>query len=391
MHILFLGGKVIFFYFVIIFLFSFDVFSAELVLTPFVDIHSEYNGNILFSRQSQVSDGLSRLGAGMIFERKTSRMNFEAFSFLEAERFFAETELDTENFRLGMEGGYRLSRRLRFQGRLAVTKDNTLETDIEEIGVVGTRDRRYRYQFRGALYYQLTERLQFRSFYSFLRSDFDGMQNVDIDDYSVRALLAHKVDDGRGEVRGGGNWSASISDGRDRYTLSPFIGYFYQFSELLEFQVQGGFRFTNWDFQDPRPMDDQTQGGWLDLSLIRQLETVGARLGYNRDLATKSSGEDLLVDKFYLNFQYRWLPRWVMEFEGNLFFTQEEGEGSPGEETTFFELISSINYKLSENYDLEFGYNYAREKEDSLPAGVGSVATRNRLWIKVQFRFPSAL
>lgn len=365
--------------------------AAEVIATPLISIQSEFNDNVLFSRQSIVSDWVNRFGAGINLSRSTARLGLEAFSYLEAERFLEETDFDTENWRIGVEGWHRLSRRLRFYGHLSLTKNTTLETEIEEIGLVGTRDSRMRYQARGGLIYRVTERTTVNASYSFLRSIFDGEENLDIDDHSIRAFAAHRVYDGRGVFRAGVTLGGSSSETRDRYTVFPFLGYFYDFSETLEFRGEGGFRFTTWDFSDPRRENDQTEGGWVDLSLIRQLEIIGGRLGYRRDLATKSTGEDLLVDKFYLELQYRPLYRWIFGVEGNLFFTQEEGGVPPGVDTRFFELISTLTYRLTENSDLVLGYSYARENEGSVPAGVGAVAERNRVWLEVQFRFPRVL
>jgi hypothetical protein len=368
-----------------------SAFAAEVVATPLASIQSEFNDNVLFSRESIVSDWVNRLGAGINLSRNTARLGLEAFSFLEAERFLEETELDTENWRLGVEGRHRFTRRLRFQGHVSITRDTTLETEIEEIGVVGTRDGRTRYQARGSFAFRMTERTRLNGAYSFFRSDFDGEENLGVDAHSIRAFSAYRVYDGRGVIRAGGTLRGSFSDARDRYSILPFLGYFYQFSEILEFRGEGGFRFTTWDFSDTRREDDQTEGGWVDVSLIRQLETVGGQLGYRRDLATKSTGEDLLVDKFYLELQYRPVYRWIFGLEGNLFFTREEGGGDTQEDTRFFELVSTLTYRLTENADLVFGYSYARENEEAVPAGVGAVAERNRVWLQVQFKFPRVL
>jgi hypothetical protein len=144
------------------------------------------------------------------------------------------------------------------------------------------------------------------------------------------------------------------------------------------------------DFVSPQRKDERTVGGLLDVNLGRQLETFGGRLGYQRDLRTSSAGEDLEVDRLYANLQYEWRPRWVLGLEGSLFFTREDGgESGTEEDRRFFEVASSVTYRLTESHDVALGYSYSRETDrtrDENPS-----ADRNRVWLSVQFRFPAAL
>lgn len=359
--------------------------AAEIQVSPFASVRTEYNDNILFERQSPLSDALTRLGAGVDWEASTERMKLEAFTFLELERYRDGIEQDTENWRLEIDGLYLVTPRLRISGKLLYTKDTTLESEIEEIGAPRSRDDRNRYRGQAGFFYRYTMRTNIAGGYSFYRSEYESDRNVDVDDHLFSVFLIHRFNESRDSISFGGMYSRSLSETRNRDSFSMNIGWRHRFAETFQFRGNLGVRYTIKDFASPRREDEDSSGGIVDVSLLRRGETLDARLGFRRDLRISSAGEDLVVDNLYTGMNYRFAPRWVLGMEGNLFFTKEDGDVEL-ENSRFFEFASSLSYLLTKEHEIQIGYSYAIYKDRELDDN--QVAERNRVWLTFQFRFP---
>jgi hypothetical protein len=360
-------------------------FSNEVTILPSLKVGGEYDSNIDFSRNDEDDDYSGIVIPGLAFNYNTERLAVRSENFVEVYRYLDETDFDKENQYYQLGADYKLTERWNVSASGSYYKDSTLDTFLDETGIVVDQRDRIRYDIEGGTFYQITELDQIGADYRYRNVDFREKGRVDYEANSLNLTYNRSLNDRRDTLRLQPGYVYRDSDTSETDSYSFSVGWIRQYSETLRSRILLGVRYTDVSYKDDRA-DYDSWGGKADINLTKKWETTSGTIGYSRDLRGNADGELVEVDRFYCNIQKRIYKRFGAGFIGRLIFSSEEGNDTPGDDTRYFLLNPSIFYNLTENHLVRLGYSYANEDDDAFEDD--SISERHRVFLGFEFNFP---
>ena len=358
--------------------------AQDITLVPSLDIRGEYNDNVLFERTNEIDDYLATISPALTLEYATELLNLESKIGVDFLRYVDQTDLNTENQRYEFNGGYRFTERWALSGDFSYIKDTTLESELEETGLVNVRQDRHRYNAGGGLSYQVSELSDMSINHIHTKTDYDFVGNVDYDRDVITLSYNRHLKSERDIFTVQPSYFNSDSEVSevDNYGLS--LGWSHSFSETLQLRAFLGGRYTELSSKEEE-QTDRNWGGTADISLKKTGEVSSTLIGYTRDLGTSAFGGPIEVDRIYCDLRRRVTRRLAVGFRGNLYFTRSVGTFDD-ENSRYSEVIPFLNYQITENHTLQLAYSYSLEEDRNLSEDRES--ERNRVWIALNFGFP---
>jgi hypothetical protein len=360
-------------------------FSNEVTILPSLKAGGEYDSNIDFSRNDEIDDYSGIVIPGLAFTYNTERLMVRSENFVEVYRYFDETDFDKENQYYQLGGDYKLTERWSVSASGLYYKDSTLDTFLDETGIVTDRRDRIRYDIEGGTSYQVTELDQIGVDYLYRNVDFRDKDRVDYETNSVNLIYNRRLNDRRDTLRFQPGFVYRDSDENETDSYSFSVGWLRQYSETLNSRILLGVRYTDISYKDGRA-DSDFWGGIADLNLTKKWETTSGTIGYSHDLRGNADGDLIEVNRFYCNIQKKIYGRLGAGFNGRLIFSSEEGRNTTSGDTRYFLINPSLFYNLTENHLLRLGYSYANEDDDAFEDD--SISERHRVFLGFEFNFP---
>ena len=377
--------------------------SADISWLPTLTLKGEYDDNIAFENRDKIDDYLATISPSLSLKYASERLILNSSLAADILRYTDESDLDDEYLHCNLDGEYLLTEKLSLTGQGSYIKDTTLESELEETGLVNFRENRRRYTLGGGFAYRLSEVNSWQLDYSFGQTNYDGYQNIDYDFQSISYTFQHRLANMRDVIILQPYYYYYDSDVSqvDNYGLS--LGFEHPFNETLNLSMFAGVRYTesSYDQQQLRLVEiapgifafvlvtstenEDNWGGVADVSLKKTAERWTAELGYNRDLSYGSSGESIERDRFRLSGSYNISTRWRARLSASLSYSESDSDFSD-EDSRYFNLTPSISYKLTEQHSLVLAYSYAEVYDKTLDSN--RHYDRNRCWISLNFRFP---
>jgi hypothetical protein len=167
----------------------------------------------------------------------------------------------------------------------------------------------------------------------------------------------------------------------DTYLVN--LGWQRELQERLTLKILGGYRHTDrFNLQKER---ESTDRGVFDISFAYRWERSRIASGVNRSLATSGTGDDVEIDRLFLNYWYRLSERMRFDFLGRLLFNRE-GMDVSNYEGRYYLLRPSLSYNLTEVHRLTLAYEYANDYDDTLDTD--KTVSRNKVWLSLQLVWP---
>jgi hypothetical protein len=381
------------------------VMAADVTFVPSLRSKAEYNDNVSFTRINEKDDYLAIVSPDLSLLYRTELIDVQSRVSADVLRYLDEIDLNTENYQGLFNGEYRLMERWRASGSFAYIKDTTLESELEETGLVNVREDRERYNLGIGLSYQFSELSDIAMNYTRRKTDYDFPANVDYDSDAIVFSYNQQLTRKRDSFTIQSYYTRTDSDVSEVDNHGLSLGWSHRFSETLSFEGLIGIRYTKINFIlaerqltfDPignsigltfgkANATDRNWGAVGDISLRKTGEIFSAVVGYRRDLGYSAIGEPIETDKIYCNANRLFTRRLGLKLTGSLYFTRSEGEFTDID-NRYFDLIPSLNYKITENHSLQLAYSYSRSYDNTLESN--REAERNRVWIALDLRFPA--
>jgi len=381
--------------------------AAEVSLQPSVGITGEYNDNIDFSRVYEEDDFLTRIRPALDVDYKTDLLSLRGSGAVTVIRYLDETRRNTEYYDFGFDGAYNVTERLTAEARFSYRKDETLESELEETGIVTFPEDRKRFNGGGGVVYSLTERDDIGLSFDHTQTDYDSVNDVDYDTDSLFLTYNHVLANMKDVVTVKTGYAAYDSDASQVDNYSLYLGWAHPFTETLQLSCFLGARYTSTDYFSVKQglvfdssllpgypyrtvfqrveASDSGWGGLADISLKKTGEDYSGTIGYNQDLTYSSQGDPINRYKFYFDGKKNITSRLSLGFTAGAYLSKSEGEFSQ-EDSRHLDLGTSLNYKLTETYSLSVAYNYSYHKDKTVSENQGY--DRNRVWLHLLCRFP---
>jgi len=361
--------------------------AADMNLVPSLKVQETYDDNVTFSRTDKQDDFVTSINPELMLDYATELLSLKSTAAVDLLRYADDSDLDTENYRLALSGDYGVMERFTLSGNFSYLKDTTLESELEETGLVNLREDRERYTGGGGISYKLSQRSDVGLDYTYGDIRYDSQDQVDYDSHSLTFSYNRYFNDQLDVFTIQPYYVGRDSDisQTDNYGLS--LGWAHAFSETLRMTCFLGARYTEIDYAySPwHRGKESTRGGVADISVTKTGEITTGTMGYSRDLHYSSYGEPIETDKIYLRANRMLTRRLGVSFSGSLYFTQSEGEFLL-EDSSHVELTPSLNYRLTREHSLRVGYSYSRHCDETLSHDEDY--DRHRAWVLLHFTFP---
>ncbi len=388
--------------------------AFDFTLNPSLRFRAEYDDNIDFDNRDAKSDWIGILIPACEFAWQGPRFDLKSSAEVEIRRYDDYSSHDDEYQRYRLQNSYQLTERLRLRGGAGFTRDSTLDSELEETGVVDRFYRRDRYTLTGGFDYQLTERLESGFDYTYGNTDYDTPTDNDYDTNALTGRFTYSLAGHRDQVLLEPGYYHYSSDRStvDNYSLS--LGWVHLFSETLTLNCYLGVRYTDTEYEWYQPQfyfdpgsgqlfwrfikHDESEsdiGGVSNISLRVRTETGGYEISYSRELSYTSDGSPIDTNRFSLTISRHLSQRLYCGFDTNLYVSKSADNFSKDrrfsiyEDTTYYVLHPHLSWRIIPDWQLRFDYSYARNRDKTL-ANHRSY-DRQRCWLTLEGRFPRLL
>jgi hypothetical protein len=380
--------------------------AADVTVVPAVSVRGEYDDNVAFRRVLGESDYATTVTPAVTLDYETELLSLSSRAALAFLRYAQDESLDTENHWYGIGGAYRPRERWELRADGSYIKDTTLDSELEETGVVTLRQDRERYNGSGGATYRLSESSDVGFDFTHQITTYEGPSL----DYDYDTVLFQ--------------YNREMSSLRDVFTIQPYyeyyksdanqvesyalsLGWAHSFSETLSLTAFLGVRYTEIEYRfvrsevvfDPGLLPsfpfrlelteieekDSSWNGVGNISLRKTGETYSIRGGYVHRLGYNSVGDPLNIHRAYVNFSKTIHRRLRFGVSASAYATKSEGRLSR-EDSRYFSLTPTLNYRLTENHVLQAGYSYGYRRDKTVPDDRSY--DRSRIWISLSFKFP---
>jgi hypothetical protein len=380
--------------------------AADVTLVPSIRLRGEYDDNVAFRRVFVESDYVAITTPAVTLDYKSELLNVNSRAALAFLRYAQDDSLDTENHWYGAEGTYRPRERWELRAGASYIKDTTLQSELEETGLVTLRQDRDRYNLGGGATYRLSENSDVGFDFTHQSTKYEGPSL----DYDYNAVFFQ--------------YNRQLSSLRDVFTIQPYyeyyksdanqvdnyavsLGWTHSFSETLSLTAFLGVRYTKVEYKlvgsqlvfdasllpaFPFRLEfteveekDSNWNGVGNISLQKTGETYWIRGGYAHSLGYSSTGDPLNIYRGYVNFSKTVHSRLSVGISASAIVTKSEGRVSR-EDSRYFSVTPTVNYSLTENHVLQAGYSYAYRRDKTVPDN--QTYDRNRIWVSLNLRFP---
>lgn len=359
------------------------VYSADVTITPSISLRGEYDDNIDFSRTNKLDDYAGTVSPALSFDYITDRFTMQGRTLFGIVRYADYNEYDRENQNHGLNLGYRLSERLNANANVSYIRDTTLDTALEETGLVERRSERENIRAGGGLAYEINEVSNVGLDYFFTTTDYDLRDYTDSDTHGLSMSYNYAFNNRLDTVTLVSSYQKTDSDEDKTDNYSSSLGLAHTFGPTLQANVSAGVRYL--DIEDPSGQSETDWGWTSNISLQKSWQTTSATLGYSRDLSYSAEGEPIEVDRFSLSADHSVTREFGLRLSGSLYFTKSAGDVET-ENSRYYSISPAAYYNITQYHSVELGYNYSREANRL--SYDNSDIDRNIVWLALNFNFP---
>lgn len=343
--------------FAAVLLFLAPCWGADWAITPRIHILEEYNDNILFDpEEEELDDWVTYAKAGVEASCRTQRFHLSLDSDLEIEKYIDYDELNTTDHTHKLAFSSALSKNLGLRAGGYFREDTTLETELEEEGLLVGRENRRKWGGDLGLSYVFSTRVSLSGDwtrrYSAYPDDPDAYDDRRSDTLdlvsryalSPKASLFLKMGYTETEYDRPGDFSIT------NYNVKT--SFRYDFTEHSYFSGGAGYRYT----KEEKPTDDEHSDGLVyELSFHRDWGKVLLRLVVSRDQYSSVDERSVERSRLTLEGTYRLGPR----FRTGVAATFRRNRIEGGEDYEYYALSPSASYDLTRRIILKGSADYS--------------------------------
>ena len=371
------------FVFMAIFLFSVTANAQINSINLSLDATGKYSDNIDYDRVNPTDDFYALISPSISYHRSSELSDFNMKALADIIRYQEKSDQDYENQEYSMGGSFSPSERTRFYGDIFFKDDITLEGELIDTGEVSTRQHRRQYIGKGGGSWRFSERTSIGIAYQYLKKEFESESYVDYDQHYINASFNRSINNGIDTISLIPAFYYTENDYStvDNYSLS--LGWKHTFSETFSMNISAGGRYTEQSYRNSGLQYDNS--GWVaGVNVRRGFETGSFTLGYSRNLWTNVDGGQTEVDRITLEMNKWILSRLGVSFSGS-YYLRNEPEQAADQGQTYYRVITSLDFRLTEKQLLIIGYQYDNVDNGNV-AGDGTTEV-NAVWVKLRLTY----
>jgi len=360
--------KSINFFILIILIISLSILLNEgwantIKLIPQVTMKHEYTDNVNFGSANEEGDWIFTLSPCIKLKHNTlkNELNAEAeISFLE---YTKKDELDTVNQKYKLFYDFQGTELFNINFLSSFIRDTTLDSEIEESGLVFRRQGRKKHNIKPIFSWVFTEKTSLDFSYDNTKVWYDCQQdysNFQIQDTMVQVL--HKMKDARkvllwqiGYSRYNFEYNLDRSDTDYTDSYRSLLGAEYEYSQIFKITAQTGLRYTRMRFLNGTRGDIKRKGFGL-LGFTSEYPGGLITLTFSRDIVSSGLyGEIIEQNKVILDAHQRINKFLTGDFKARWNDSKSESDFWDTD-SDYYYLSSSLSYRLMRQASISLRY-----------------------------------
>lgn len=364
--------------------FPLDMLQAETRWTPSVNFSATQDDNIFFEPTDIVDDNIYQLDPGIRYNYDQELTKLSADARVRIRKYQDNDELDDETYRINLNGQSNITERLGLNGRYEFIKDTTLDSELEEVGRIFTREERRSHYASLNPNFKISETTSIGISGGYRDVAYDSDDDVDYSRWDVgvpvRWRLATEIDSVY--IKPGYTYTDSDTNRTTSYNFR--IGWSHESTERLNLNLAVGARYT--EFEDKNTdEEEETWNGLGSLKMKYDFETGYFSVDLLHDLRNTADGNQVNVSRVIMQLKWYFTERMGWELDGRYYYTVTEGNIND-DSTEFIRVGPELFYQLTENHLVFIAYEYSQE--DQKDVDIDPRSERNRIWAGVRLNFP---
>jgi hypothetical protein len=347
--------------------------AAEWKIDPTIQFRAGYNDNIRMNIDDEISSAEARLSPSAIFSVETSESGLFGDLRFDFRRFKDDSNLDDNNVRF-LTSSYHRMERSELGLDLDLIKDTTLDSQLENTGLVSDRVTRYRVNVGPNWSYNLDERTTARFSYTYSDVQYNNTGENGFVNFHVNSGQAslQRVLNERAVASTPLSYNQTSNDNQvDTKNINLQGGASYQFSETLSASLFAGVRGTETDFSQTSQIpifsgdiiigfiplnEDVTRSDWgytFSGSLTKNFLRGQTGVSTSRNISFDINGIPIEVTRLGWNNLYRFSETLSGDLDLGFYQSETNNNARSNLNRKYYTLEPKFNWNFTE-IQLEF-------------------------------------
>ncbi|HFD80743.1 MAG TPA: hypothetical protein ENK05_10190 [Gammaproteobacteria bacterium] len=379
------------------------IHAAQWAIDSGISLFGGYDDNVRLRRHNTESSARARISPSTTFSVATPRSGSSGTVRIDVDRYESDSNLNTEMFYVTNNSFYNMERSRAALG-LRFVKDTTLNSQLEDTGVVLQRKNRKSYIASPTWRYNLNQRTSLDLGYSFTFVDYSASEETGLVDYQSNNF---QVSLGRilNQRSTGSVTVGFTTTGNDVNTDSTYAyfqgGGSYEFSETLNASAFAGVRRTETKFKerifvgfDPNDnplfepvgetISNSDWGGTFSASLNKKFLRGDTGLTASRNISNSTSGILINVTRVTLKNTYRFSERLSSGLTLQYYHSKSSNAAATNLNRDYYTVNPSLTWRFTRAWRLSASYRYRVQTYDE----GGGNATQNVAYLTLHYQWP---
>lgn len=381
-----------------------SVNAAEWKIDPALTLSGGYVDNLSMSTANEVSTAEATLTPSAIFSVATPTTGASGELRFDFHRYEEDSDLNENNTQFRIDTHHRMER-ARLGMNLTYTSDTTLDTQLEETGLVFDRIRRERLIANPSWNWLMSERTSLLTSYNYIDVDYKNASGTGLADYTLHngALKLSHVLSPRASalITLAGTRSENQNDVQSTNS-SLQAGFSYNFSETLSTALYGGTRYTEVDYSSTslvpifsgttligfvpltRDVSKSDWGGTFSANLTKKFLRGETGLSASRDISNSINGQPIQVDRADWKNVYRFSE--TLSASLNLSYYHSKSSNAVGQQVdrNYYQARPEFSWRFRRFWYLSGSYRFSKQTF----ANTGDDAVQNAAYLTLTYHWP---
>ena len=333
-----------------------SVRGAESKLIPQISIKETYNDNINFSTSKEKDDLIFTITPLIRWNYQTEKSGTTASAEANILKYSKEKNLDKVNHKYNLTHDFRATELFGLNLNGSLIKDTTLESEMDQTGLVLKRSDRDYYNLTPGISLYLTEKTSLNLNLGYSKAEYEDPRYSDYDMYNGTLELVHTLSKEGASVSAQGGYTHSDYETSNVGNYRLHIGLNCPFTEKLKLTAWAGVRYTESEYEI---RESDRNRGWLTyLALTRAFTHGSGSVSINRDITSSGYGETIERNRATLSLDYRLAEFITGRFSGSWSRSRSESQYKDTDEQ-LYNLRPSLRWQIMEHGKAELSYQYS--------------------------------
>jgi predicted porin len=375
--------------------------SAGYMVTPSLQLSETYDDQVFFEDEE---DFEHRITPALKLDVRTDRAQWQTSAAWDISEYQRHSELNTVDQAYGFSAAVTPGELWRFNLSGQYAEDYTFRSALEETGIVAKRSKRKSVSVQPGAAFVLDPRNTLALTYDFSETRYRLEEYADHEVHGLSMSWFHDLLNERTRLI----WAVSADradfeeaegDVKQR-TYRALAGLEHQFTEMLQFRLTAGARYTESEFPRTESVfvppdsievitkteEEEDSGFIVDGTLQWGSEKLGISASVSRDVTPSIYGEVITRNRVSAGLTYQWSEKLRWGLSAAYYLSETDGVVQDQEWETY-SLGPAVTYTFSRDINLQLGYGYTRSEDQD----TDRPEERNRAFVQLTMAWPKQM